>query len=77
MRVTFFCEADFINCDYFIIELSDHSAYSVSNSSKKTFHIIRGKIHYYIERKTFQSYLCFSCGQEIHPKSYEQSIRGI
>ena len=27
MCVTFFCEADFLNFDYFIIEFSDHSVY--------------------------------------------------
>ena len=27
MCVTFFCEADFINFDYFIIDFSDHSAH--------------------------------------------------
>ena len=56
LRVTFFCEADFMKFDYFIIEFSDLSAHiKYQTLAKKAHHIIRGKIHYYLEKKIFQS----------------------
>ena len=54
--VTFFCEADFIEFEYFIIEFSDLSArFKYQTLAKKALHIIRGKSHYYRETKIFRS----------------------
>ena len=39
-----------------MIEFSDYSAqFKYQTQAKKALHIIRGKSHYYLERKIFQS----------------------
>ena len=60
MSVTFYCEADVKNVDYFIIEFSDHSVYfKYHTQAKKHFTLLVVKVTIILKGKFFSHKFVF------------------